>query len=322
MKNNKKFFQIGWRKAKSRTQVGMFLQTKRLEIKASQEQIAKKCKINIACYRGYEQGKFYPNLEVAKKISEALFCSCEELKALIPRKGKIPTTEIGKFIMNRREELGLNLMTFAKRLGVSKERARCMELSTSKLSYKTLSALNKALELEGHSLIMSEEIKRSKLGQIIMNRRLELGITIRELASRMGITYQAVSLVETGKTKLLDDNALNKFSQALNINVEVLKLARSRRNINRRYVRKINLAETRPASLGKFITKKRLDMGLAQGHLAKLAKVSQGTIVRIERDSSCLKIKTLLKILQSLGCETSKCKIKFIINKDEFEIAL
>lgn len=319
---NKKGFKVGWRKAESLTQLGMFLQTKRLGLNLSQKQVSEKLGVKVSCYRDYEKGRCFPNLELIGKISDIFFYPVEEIKALIPEKKIMqPTTEVGKLVRFRREKLGLNLETFAQRLGVSKERARCIELNTVKLSRRSLFNLAKALELENFHFITSEEDARGKLGQVILNRRSELGISLRGLASRLGISYQAVSLVERGKTRLLDDKSIDKFSQALDINPGVLLLARGGR-LRRKYKRKKALAETRATPLGRFMTQKRLELGLTQRQLAQLANINVGAVLGIEKKNSYPKIEILLEVLKALKCEVSSCKIKFVINNDEFEIPM
>jgi len=334
--SNKKGRPLGLRMTPSSTELGKFLQNRRLELKLGQVEVARLMDIKQPEYSRIEIGdKKYPKKEELDKLSKVLQCPFEQLEALVPFVRGNPRTELGKFIHARREELNLSLASFAERLGISEKKAKIMELRKQPiLSFRFLPALAKALELENSKL--SKFVKKGKsesaLGQLVCNRRMELGMSTRELAKKLGISHQAVNHVELGKTKLNTGNMIERFAEALEIDIEMLKSVVEKRKKRGRGIRTKDTKKTkytkklviRQTSLGQFITNKRTEMNLGQIELAQTAGVSLTTINKIETKRCHPKIGILSRIAKALKCEIVSYKIK-LINGDEineFELLL
>lgn len=62
----------------------------------------------------------------------------------------------------------------------------------------------------------------SFLGENIKKYRINLGLSIKDLSEKSGVSSSTISQIETGKRKSLRSESLEKVARALNLNVNEL----------------------------------------------------------------------------------------------------
>lgn len=285
----------------SKTELGKFLRARRLELGLSQVQVAKLTGMCHSNYSQLEVGKHQPvfnaNPKRFENLAEALNVEPQDLIVLVTRAE--PKTERGKFIRNRREELGLSLGDLAERMGRSLNSVRSLELSKSQgLSYGLLIPLSKALELEPSVLSAFvgglEKTTNGSLGKLIRERRKESGYSISQLAEKLGVTRQYLSCVELGQVHLSQNDArIRQIAEVLELDAAELLALRVSRKVK----------ERAPGTLGGFLTARRIELSFSQKEAAGLAGISAGSFSNFELGRSCPSSKMLRRLEKALECQ-------------------
>lgn len=63
---------------------------------------------------------------------------------------------------------------------------------------------------------------KNSLGRLVRARRVQLGMSQRELGRQAGVTDSAISLIETGVTQSVTPNVLHKLAEALQVPIDDL----------------------------------------------------------------------------------------------------
>ena len=134
-----------------KTELGSFIRARRLELDIRQVPLAKRARLARNMVSMIEIGtRKYLNDRQLERLAKALQCDPEELHERMPVKHTAqPRTELGKLIRSRREELGLSLRAFGKKLRMTPQQAKCLEVKKAKsISYGLLKPLANALDLD------------------------------------------------------------------------------------------------------------------------------------------------------------------------------
>lgn len=300
---------IGSNMAPSVTELGKFIRERRLKLGLSQCALGdaaggKMPQYFITCL---ETGKSsYLSSKRVADLARALSCSPAKIGALVPKKQEVePTTEKGNLIRGRREQLGLTFAEFARRMGISLEKARRMEISKYPNigRYSTLRLLAHALELEPAVLIRFVGWQRkqadSDLGRLIRSRREGLGLSCAELGRKLGISRAAMSQIELGETRLSqNDIKFAKLAKALRIDIAKLKALRLKKRLKQ--------IPADPRTLGGFLTIRRLKLNLTQREVVERSGLHIHTIGTIEKNRHCPRRSSLDKLAGVLEFRVSR----------------
>lgn len=60
------------------------------------------------------------------------------------------------------------------------------------------------------------------LGTLVRTRRTEEGMTLQELAARVGVSHQAISLIELGKATGMKAVTARRLARALNVDTDTI----------------------------------------------------------------------------------------------------
>ena len=134
MSSNKgKFQPVGVGMTPSKTEFGSFIRARRIELNIRQILLAQEIGLSQYLISMIEIGKRkYLNNDQLEQLAKALQCDIEELRKRMPtRRLTQPITELGKLIRSRREELGLSLQEFAKKMEIDPQKAKRMEVRRS-----------------------------------------------------------------------------------------------------------------------------------------------------------------------------------------------
>ena len=141
----------------------------------------------------------------------------------------------------------------------------------------------------------SEHTNEVSLGGIIRKRRCELGMSMRKLGGQLGVSYQSISNIETGKTRFIGDDAkFTRLCEILNLNSIELRPLRTR---NKQKVK------SRNTPLGQFITEERSRKKMTQQALAGIAKISTQVLNHIETGLKNPSPNILEKLSNALNCK-------------------
>lgn len=232
-----------------------------------------------------------------------LRCEAANLNAVAPRKPLAePKTDKGKFIRARREELGLSRRNLAQRLKTGVRTVAAFESDEyRRVTPQTARRLAEALELEVSAfrdfIWFKGKEPISGLGKLVRDRRHERGLSQRQLAAKLGKTYQLVSLIETGKVHLGSKDHATLANLARELDLDIVDLERLRPP------RKLKEIKTKPNSLGAFAFDRRTKLGLTQSALGRRVGLSPTTVSDIERGMCRPKPRVLAKMQTALGCE-------------------
>ena len=288
----------------SKTKLGKFLRARRLKLGLRQTEAAKISGMRQSHYSAFETGLFKSlKPKQLSSLSKALQCEPLQLQSLFFNKPE-PKTELGKLIRTRRKRLGLTLKEFAKFSGINYPVIRILENGIrDSFSYRLIKPLAKALALEPS--VLSKYVGRkmkatdSKLGQLIRTRRKELAFNQIQLAEKLQITRQFLSQIELGKCPLSQNDIMIELLAKV-LELDILELQKARPAIK---VRRRSVEEARLTPLGKFLTRRRLELGLSQKELAGRMEIWMSTISVIETGRLHPGPKLLNKLSRALECQ-------------------
>jgi len=285
-----------------KTELGSFIRTRRLELDLRQVPLAKKCGFPQSFVSQLEiGGRKYLNEQQLKKLSKALRTDPEELrKRMLVKPGSQPRTELGRLIRSRREELGLSLSAFAKKLKMTVKQAKRLEMRRNpSIDYKLMKPLANALGLEISSLTRFTRTVlkpcKSELGRLVRTRRLELGMSANELAEKLDVSKSLVSLIELGRLGLSkDDGRIAQLAQALELDIDKLEALRPARR---------RKPKDNADPLGEFLASKRSELRLTQREVGQRTGVATQVVGCIETGRIHPDPKLLAKLAKTLDCE-------------------
>ena len=297
---------IGLGMVSSGSELGKFIRVRRIKLGLTQVGAAKPGGISQGEWSGMETGKRRRlSAKYIAVFSEVLQCEPSQLEALNPEKKQAELkTELGKFIRARREELGLTKTDLARELKVNSSYVNQLELHERYIIYQTARRLVIVLRLEPQALLkfitnQNAKAAGSGLGKLIRTRRRELLLSQSDLAKELGVSKAYVSLIELGALHLnQSDYLLERLAEILKLDVVMLKSLRPKRKANK--VKE----EIRQSALGKFLTTRRLKLGLSQREVEKRAGLPAQSVHRVEADKSA-SAKLFCKVAEALGCKIS-----------------
>ena len=179
-------------------------------------------------------------------------------------------------------------------------------------SYATMRKIAVALELDVSTFAeftracgfgKQEKEPGSALGAAIRARRKGLALSINDLAVRLDMTSQWVSLMERGKATLLKDERLEQVAHALEMDPETL---RSLRPEHKKPGPKASVRITSATPLGAFLVERRLALGLTRDAVAVAAGISPSALFCLEKgETKRPRFHVLEKISGVLQCDAS-----------------
>ena len=302
---------IGNRKMQPcQTELGRFVRERRLALGMGQIALDERTGLGSRISMIEIGKRQYLNDDQLCRLAKALQCDEEELRSRMPVKPVAkPKTELGHFIHARREELGLSIQAFAKKMGIMVYQAKKLENGKHKhLIYARASRLARVLELDPSALARfmgpGQKDATSELGILMRKRRKELSMSAIELAKKLGVSRQFVDNIEYGRNNLSQsDDLLKRLAEALELDVSVLEAVRSKRKPGSG--RKSLSCTSTP--LGILIRQKRMEQDLTAKMLAGRAGVCTLTISHIETGRTLPRYDTLRKLGQALGIDFPGC---------------
>ncbi len=299
----KKYQPIGTDMRPSRTKLGRFLRTRRLKLGLRQVEVAECSGLFQTHYSSLEIGK-YKNLkpEQVKKLAEALQCDSTEIQAVIPVKAvKEPTTELGKLIRARREELRMSIETFARRMKVKTDIATRLEIRKApSISSKFIPALAKALVFEADLLLRfayRRAESKTEVGKCIRDYRIKSGLPNAEIALKLGVSRNLLNGIELG-TFPLSNRMAEELARILKCDANELKRLRPKRKVKQK-VTDINTLEG-------FLTHRRLELGLTLREVGEKLECSTQKVHLIENGIQSPEVAFLSNFESALECKIPK----------------
>ncbi|KKR46207.1 MAG: hypothetical protein A3G47_00970 [Candidatus Zambryskibacteria bacterium RIFCSPLOWO2_12_FULL_39_45] len=296
--------QLGKNMSPSKTKLGKFLRKCRIKLGLRQVEVGRLSMVKQSDYSHFETGRSkYLNPKQIKGLAKTLKCQEVELEILVPPKPKPkqePTTELGLLIRNRREELGLTIETFAKKLKISLAQAKCLETRIAeRMKYKLFEPLLRVLELKpsdlGRFVGWTKNESLTSLGQVIRSRRKELGFSLASLGQKLGITRERVRQIENNRSSFSNKgNKLKKIAKILNLNFSELQALQPARRFKR--------GKIGTDTFGGFLTARRVELHLTQYELAERVGISPNTICATELGKFVPNSDMLGKMATALDC--------------------
>lgn len=298
----KKYQPAGVGMTPTTSEFGGFIRDRRLELNLGQASLAKKAGLTQGLVSVIEIGKRkYLNDRQLERFAKALQRDVEELRKRMPVKHVAqPTTELGKLIRSRREELGMNIGVFAKKLKMIPKRAKHLEIRKNpSIRYDLVKPLAIALDLDfsvlGKFAGTTRKETKSELGQLVRSRRKELAMRIEDLAQKLGVSRQFVDQIEFGQCRLSNnDEMIAKLAQVLNIGIDKLEVLRPERRLKQ--VEHTNL-------LGGFLAAKRLELHLTQREVSERGEIQSSVVSGVETGRLRPNSKLLDKFSKALNCQ-------------------
>ncbi len=284
----------------STSEFGNFIRVRRLELDLRQAPLANEVGLAQTSLSAIEVGKSkYLNDYQLERLTKALRCDVEELRKRMPVKRIAqPTTELGRLIRSRREELGISLSAFAKKVNMTPRQALSLEIRNLSIRHSLVQPLATTLDLD-HSVLgkfagITRKETVSKLGQLIRSRRKELGMNLDVLAEKLNVSPQFVSKIEFGQCRLSESgDRIAQLAQILELDVNKLEALRPIRRMKQ-------IGTTSP--LGGFLAAKRLELRLSQREVGRRAEIHHSAVSRVETGKLQPGLNLLDKLAKALGC--------------------
>jgi len=291
-----------------RTELGRLIRSRREELGFSLSALAKKLKMTTRQAKRLEVNRRTSiRYELIQPLAKALDLEISSLTRFTRTVLKPCKRELGRLVRTRRLELGMSANELAEKLDVSKSLVSLIELGQLGLSKDDgrIAQLAQALELDIDKLEALRPARRRKprdnadpLGEFLATKRFELRLTQQEVAQRAGIKAQVVCHVETGRTHP-DPDLLDKLAKALNC--EVPREFFPPPPYYSGGCNEPRYRIPRTSALEKFVTERRLELGLTQPQLAQKAGLSPHHVIQTEHGRKPEK-KILDKLFLALDC--------------------
>lgn len=286
----------------SKTEFGSFIRARRIELDIRQVPLAKKVGLGQRLVSSIETGsRKYLNDRQLGQFAKALQCDTDELRKRMPVKSNSqPKTELGKLIRSRRQELGLSISAFAKKMKMTPKKAKMLEMKgSSTLRYSLVKSLENALNLDSsvftQFISKTQKPTKSKLGQLIRRRRKELGMSLQTLAKKLKVSKQLVNQIEFGQCRLIKNNdMIAQLAQILELDINELKAIRPESRLRK-------VKTTTP--LGEFLVAKRLELHLTQREVSEDAEIQSSVVSGVETGRLHPSPILLEKLMTVLNCQ-------------------
>ena len=191
-------------------------------------------------------------------------------------------TKLGAFIRARRMELGLSQEKLAALSGLQASLIGRFETGWSKrLSPRPLEKLAQALKCESKQLSALNPPKKhadSEFGKFVQARATALGLSMRDIATRLGRSSQ---LKMSGLIAIGDYRTLNHWARALKCDPIDLE----------RFLLDKGFKANPATPLGQFVRERRRKLGLNLSDLARALGVSRQAVSYIEVGQTTLSTK-------------------------------
>lgn len=297
------------RQSVPKTKLGLFIEHRMNVLGLDSQELARRLGIQT---KSLQQRIFKGSGRVTASHLSALAQTLEVdrrlLVGFVYSRTKPCTNNLGRRVRERRAELGMSGQQLADRVGVTRQTISYVELGQLKLTssdvtlHKFAEALGlpvgELLAVRSRRAIKQVQTDMSTLGGYFAARRLELGLTQREVAERAGHTPSYVSIIEKGYRVPLSTAV--KIAEVLEcqIPMELEPAPGFAASLTRPMIRSHKVRST---AFGRFITERRLAQGLSQAELAEKAGLSQGGINGIETGRNTGK-NSAEAIVLALGC--------------------
>lgn len=219
--------------------------------------------------------------------------------------GMLPSkTRLGRLIRNRRLELGISQVSLAQKLNFPQEYISGLELGYKRyLNGDQTNRLAEALHLDHEKLrkyvpVKPGTVPRTKLGKLVRFYREGQGMTLKDLAMKMGVKLVRIKTVELSKRKVISYNTASRLARALGIDFQILLP----------FISKSRTAAK--GALGELIRMRRREFGMSLGELGECIGVSKQYINIIELGQSPLNQsgKRLAKLAYALHLDVDSLK--------------
>ncbi len=238
MHTKQKIRPVGLSMVEAKSEFGIYLRKRRLELGLSQDILDKLSKLPKNTVTKIEGGqRKYLSSRQLKKLAKVLKLDVEKLEKVMPEKFNVKTTtKLGKMVRARRKKLGLTLERFAKKMGMTVKKARYLETTQNEgISYGNVAIFAKVLDLKlsvfSEFLGRKGKIPVNILGGIVRTRRKEMGIRIIDFAKRLGVSGQRVCQIESAPARhKYDDRTIKRLAEILKLDENILRAARYVKN--------------------------------------------------------------------------------------------
>lgn len=271
---------LGKGMVKSRTAFGQEVRRLRLAQRLSQSSLATRCGFSQERCSKIEIGKVCVTEQEARQLAWALGIPADRLLKIAGplRSGTVHRSELGQLLYDRRRELGLTRAAVAERLGISPATVANRESNQShRLTPKTAKRIATALEMPVDVLV-PHLVRRGQstvdgFGHVVRSRRQKLFLSLAEVAQTLGISRQFLSLIELGHCRARKHPTVyRRLCELLDIPESDLPPIQ----------RRISMCSRIPGSVGEFITRRRIEMGLTQRELAQRLCINPANLSHIE----------------------------------------
>ena len=216
-------------KPEPKTELGRLIRARRKQLELTQKEFSENSGIRTFVIGSLERDTTHGISDhLIKPLAKALGLEPSALTNYVSnvgRKMKDTDSKLGQLIRTRRKELGLSQAQLAEKLKITRQFLCQIELGQCPLSKSDvlIEQLAKILELdisELQTVRPARKVRRVKrvrltpLGEFLTRRRLELGLSQKELAERVEISSTHVSTVERSARRP-SPKLLDKLSKAL-----------------------------------------------------------------------------------------------------------
>lgn len=210
--------------AQPKTELGRLIYHRRKELGLSYAELAARMQTNPKHIRHMELTASPTVIyRTARKLAHALEIKVAELSQLIRSDYKPLDNKLGQLMRPRRKELGISSQELAEKLGVTSQMVNQIERGNCPLSEsdELLAKIAAALQLKKSALMavqpkrkLKKIVAKTPLGEILSNRKVELGLTLKEIGSLAGLAESTMSLIVRGEIQP-HPKIIKKLSTAL-----------------------------------------------------------------------------------------------------------
>lgn len=289
------------RGAQPGTELGKLIRKRREELNLTHLAFADKMGMSPNKARALEVGKAPAiDQEVAQQLKKVLALEIDP-SALTQANTRlmVSTTELGKLVFSRRNELGMTMAMLAKELNVSRQFVHQIETGEASIirNDEIIVRLAHSLKLDVKELEAVRLTERrsqmsttSPLGQFLFKRRSELNLSRQKVARSGKISAYYLSSLEKGLTQPTPE-VLDILAKVLDCQIppELIQLPPSNDRKKPKYKSK------QEKGLGKLVTTHQLPPQLRQAQ-SDLEKIKQLSDIREDAEA----VRKALRILRRL----------------------
>jgi len=214
----------------------------------------------------------------------------------------------GENIKRQRLALGMTLEEVANKVGVTRQTMSRYETGVIKsYSPETILKIAEVLQTTG-SFLLGYEAENIGLGERLKNLRIKRGLTLDEVARKIGVSNATVSRWETGEIKAIGSDKIGALADVLGTTTEYL-LGRSN-NVDTEADEDTAESEaetddtTVTSKFAKNLRTLRFNKGWKQEDVANMLGLSQQTISTYEDGTCPPSLDVLIKIAELFNVST------------------